>query len=62
MEGLQSRIQTVENNRTLNYTSYHYTRDKTKNDKLMCIPNDNIQISPFCRLKLVIETFEHSTN
>ena len=27
-------------------------------DKLMFIPNDGIQIYPFCRLELVVETFE----
>ena len=35
-------------------------RDKTMADKLMCIPNDETQIYPFCRLKLVVETFQHS--
>ena len=25
------------------------------------IPNDNIQNYPFCRIKLVVETFEHPT-
>ncbi len=28
----------------------------------MYILNDNTQLYPFCRLKLVVETFEHSTN
>ena len=26
---------------------------------VMCIPNDVTQNYPFCRLKLVVETFEH---
>ena len=30
-------------------------------DKLMDIPNDDTQNNPFCRLKLVVETFKHST-
>ena len=30
-------------------------------DKLMHIPNDDTQNYPFCRLKSVVETFEHST-
>ena len=30
-------------------------------DKLMFNPNDDTQNRPFCRLKLVVETFEHST-
>ena len=30
-------------------------------DKLMYIPNDVTQNYPFCRLRLVVETFEHST-
>ena len=34
-------------------------RDKTMADKLM--PKDETQNYPFCRLKLVVETFEHST-
>ena len=37
------------------------SRDKTMTDKLMYIPNDDTQNYPFCRLKLVVETFEHST-
>ena len=36
-------------------------KDKTIADKLMYIPNDDNQTYPFCRLKLVIEMFEHST-
>ena len=28
-------------------------------DKLIYIPNDDTQNYPFCRLKLVIETFDH---
>ena len=31
-------------------------------DKLMCNPNDDIQIFPFCRLKLVVETFDTQLN
>ena len=27
-------------------------------DKFMQIPNDDTQNSPYCRLKLVVETFE----
>ena len=30
-------------------------------DKLMKIPNDDTQNYPFCRLKLVIKSFEHAT-
>ena len=30
-------------------------------DKLMHIPDNDTQNYPFCRLKLVDETFEHST-
>ena len=33
----------------------------TMADKLMYIPNDDTQNKPFCRLKIVVETFEHST-
>ena len=29
-------------------------------DKLIYIPNDDTQNYPFCRLKFVVETFEHS--
>ena len=29
-------------------------------DKLMYIPNNDTQNYPFCRLKFVVETFEHS--
>ena len=29
--------------------------------KLMYIPNDDTQSYPFCNVKLVVETFEHST-
>ena len=36
-------------------------RNITIADKLMYIPNDDAQKYPFCRLKLVVETFEHST-
>ena len=30
-------------------------------DKLMYIPNDDRQNYPFCRFKLVVETFDHSS-
>ena len=30
-------------------------------DKLLYIPNDETQNYTFCRLKLVVEMFEHST-
>ncbi len=30
-------------------------------DKLMYIPNNDAQNYPLCRLKLMVETFEHST-
>ena len=30
-------------------------------DKFMYIPNHGKQNYPFCRLKLVVEMFEHST-
>ena len=36
-------------------------RDKTVANKLMYISNDDTQNYPFCRLKLVVETFGHST-
>ena len=36
-------------------------RVKTMVDNLMYIPNDYTQNSLFCRLQLVVETFEHST-
>ena len=36
-------------------------RDKTIADKFMYIPNDDTQNYPFCRLQIVVETFEHST-
>ena len=32
-----------------------------KADKLMYIPNDDTQNFAFCRLKLVVEMFEHSS-
>ena len=32
---------------------------KTMADKLMYILNDNTQNYPFCRLRLVVETFKH---
>ena len=31
-------------------------------DKLMYIPNDDAQNYAFCRLQLLVEKFEHSTN
>ena len=31
-------------------------------DKFKYIPNDDTQNSLFCRLKLLVETFGHSTN
>ena len=34
-------------------------RDKTMTDKLLCIPNDNTQNIPFCRLQLVANMFGH---
>ena len=40
---------------------YKIYRDKIMVDKLMYIPNDYAQNYPFFRLKLVVETFEHST-
>ena len=36
-------------------------KDRTMADKLLYIPFDDTQIYPFCILKLVVETFEHST-
>ena len=33
--------------------------DKTMADKLMYIPNDDTEIYPFCRFKLLVKTFEH---
>ena len=36
-------------------------RDKTINDKLMYIQNDDTQNYTFCGLQLVVETFGHST-
>ena len=30
-------------------------------NKLMYIPNDDTQNCPFCKLKLLVETFEHPT-
>ena len=30
-------------------------------DKLIYIPNDDAQNYPFCRLKLMVERFKHST-
>ena len=35
--------------------------DGTMADKIMYIPNDDKQTYPFRRLKLVVETFKHST-
>ena len=34
--------------------------DKTMGVKLMYIPNDEKQYHSFCRLKLMVETFDHS--
>ena len=36
-------------------------RDNTMSDKIVYIPNDDIQEHPFCRLQLVVETFGLST-
>ena len=36
-------------------------RDKTMDDKLMCMPNNGTQNYPFCILELVVKKFEHST-
>ena len=36
-------------------------RNMAMADKLMYIPNDDKQNCPFCRIQLVVETFEHST-
>ena len=36
--------------------------DKTMANKLMYIPNYDAQNYPFCRFKLEVETFEHSTS
>ena len=36
-------------------------RVKTMADTLMYIPKDDTQNYPFCRLKLMVETYEHST-
>ena len=35
--------------------------DKTMANILINIPNDDTQNYPFCRLQLVVKTFEHST-
>ena len=35
--------------------------DKTMADKLMYIPNDNTQNYHFCRIKLMVAKFDHST-
>ena len=37
-------------------------REKTMADQLMYIPNDDTQNFSFCRLKLVVETFETHHN
>ena len=37
-------------------------RDKTIADKLMYIPSNDTQNYPFCRLQLVVETFNEPTN
>ena len=39
-----------------------YKKETHMADKLMYIPNDNTHNYPFCRLKLVVEMFEHSTS
>ena len=39
----------------------HWERVKTIAYKLLYMPNDDTQNYPFCRLKLVVETCEHST-
>ena len=36
-------------------------RDKTMANELIYIPNDDIQIYPFCRLQLVVKMFGHLT-
>ena len=45
------------------YTLYISGRqmNETMASKLIYIPNDDAQNYPFCRLQLVVETFEHST-
>ena len=43
------------------YVNSGIYRDNTMADKFMYIPNDNAQNYPFCRLKLVVEKFEHLT-
>ena len=50
---------------TITHTDTHTERiqsDKTMADKLMYILNDKTQNYPFCRLKLVVETFGNSTS
>ena len=51
---MQSRRENLSGN-------FRDQRDKTMADNLMYIPNDDIQSYPFCRLKLVVETFRHLT-
>ena len=36
-------------------------KDRTMANKLMYIPYDDAKNNPFCRLKLVVDTFGHST-
>jgi hypothetical protein len=38
-----------------------YEKSGIQRDKYVYIPNDDTQNLPYCRLKLVVETFEHST-
>ena len=33
--------------------------DKTIDDKMVCIPNDDIQNNPLCRLKYKVEKVKH---
>ena len=33
--------------------------DKTMDDNLVNIPNDDTQDQPLCRMKLLVEKFEH---
>ena len=51
-----------ENSKTINFQYFQgIQRDKTIGNKLMYIPNEDSQNYPLCRLKLVVETFEHLT-
>ncbi len=40
----------------------NYKIDKTMADNMMYVPNDDTTNSLLCRLKLVVETFEHFIN